>query len=129
MLVTKYLDNKVLYHIYPQGEIIPSLAWAIGETYHHNIMDTTGQAVFGIEMEFNLASVIYWQVVTAVKKLQVDINNFIEKSRRVTHECAIGNLVHVEITGIYHKLDYKFCTMALNLRSYTYFINLRTECG
>ena len=38
-------------------------------------MDTPGQSVFGIDMLFNLASVIEWRVATAVKQRQVDIYN------------------------------------------------------
>ena len=58
-------------------------------------------------MLFNLASVIYWRVVTSVKQHQVDIDNFIENYRQVTHDYAVGDQVFVEMTGIYLKLNYK----------------------
>ena len=64
-----------------------------------------GQDVFGSYMLFNLASVVDWQVVTAVKQRQVDIDNVRENAKRVTHEYAICNPVYVEITDIYRKLD------------------------
>ena len=37
----------------------------------------------------------------------MDIDNARENSRRVTYDYAIGYLVYVEMTDIYHKLDYK----------------------
>ena len=70
-------------------------------------MTTPGQAVFGRDVVFNLASVIDWQVVIAVKQRQVDIDNVRENASQVTHDYAIGNLVYVEITWICRKLDYK----------------------
>ena len=57
-------------------------------------------------MFFNLASVVDWQVVTAAKQHQVDIDNVIENASRVTHEYTIGDHVYVDMTGIYLKLDY-----------------------
>ena len=44
-------------------------------------MATPDQAVFGKYVLFNLASVVYWQVVTAANQRQVDIDNVQEKSR------------------------------------------------
>ena len=69
-------------------------------------MTTTVQDVFGRDMELNLVSVVYFQVVTAVKQQQVDINNDQENNRIVTHDYAIGDKVYVGITGIYLKLYY-----------------------
>ena len=58
-------------------------------------------------MIFNLTSVVYWRVITAGKQRQVDIYNFRENAMQVTHEYAVGDIVYVEMTGIYRKLDYK----------------------
>ena len=58
-------------------------------------------------MLFNLASVVDWRVVTAVKQRQVYIDNVRENAKRVTHDYAICNPVYVEMTGIYRKIDYK----------------------
>ena len=44
-----------------------SIAWAIRASYHHTIMATPGQAVFGGDILFNLASVLDWIVVTTAK--------------------------------------------------------------
>ena len=46
-------------------------------------------------MLFNLASVIAWQVITAAKQRQVDIDNVRENNKRVTHDYAIGDQVYV----------------------------------
>ena len=70
-------------------------------------MATPGQAVFGRDMLFNLASVVDWRVVTAAKQRQVDIDNVRENSKQVTHDYAIGDQFYVEMTGIYRKLDYR----------------------
>ena len=58
-------------------------------------------------MLFNLVSVVDWQVATAAKQRKVDIDHIRENVKQVTHDYAIGNQVYAEITGIYHKLDYK----------------------
>ena len=64
-------------------------------SYHCTIMATPGQAVFGIYMLFNLASVLDWQFVTTKKQHQVDIDNVRENARQVTHDYAIGDRVYV----------------------------------
>ena len=74
MLVTKDLAKKVLDRIDPWGETLEYIAWEIRASYHRTIMDTPGQAVFCRYILFNLASVIYWQVVTFEKQSQVDID-------------------------------------------------------
>ena len=107
MLVSKYLVNKFFDHIYTWGETLEYIAWAIRDSYHLNIMVSPFQGVVGRYMLFNLASAVYWRVVTASNQRQVDMDNDRENSSRVTHYCAMGDQVYVEITGIYRKLDYK----------------------
>ena len=70
-------------------------------------MATPGQAFFGRDVIFNIASVVSWQVATAANQRQVDIDNVIEKSRKVTHDYKIGYQLYVKMSGIYRKLDYK----------------------
>ena len=47
MLITKDLDNKVFDHIYPWGETLAYISWAIKAYYHRTIMSTSGQDVLG----------------------------------------------------------------------------------
>ena len=68
MLVAKDLFNKVFDHIYICGKTLSSIAWAIRASYHRTIMANLGQTVFSRYMLFNLASVVDWQVVTAVNQ-------------------------------------------------------------
>ena len=75
MLVTKYLYNKVFNHIDPWVETLTSITWEIRASYQLTIMATLGQAVFGKDVIFNFASVVYWRVVTPEKQRQVDIDN------------------------------------------------------
>ena len=86
MLVTKYLDNKVFDYIYPWGETLTYIAWAIRAFYRHTIMATPVQAVFVRDMLFNLESFVDWRVATAAKQSQVDIDNVIENAKQVTHD-------------------------------------------
>ena len=81
ILTTKDIDNKVFYHINPWGETLSYIAWEIRAYYHRTIMATTGQSVFGRDLLFNIASVVDFQVVTAAKQRQVDINNVRENFR------------------------------------------------
>ena len=63
MLFTKDIDNKVFDYIYPWGESLVNIAWAIRASYHCTIEATPGQVVFDISIIFNLASVVYWRVI------------------------------------------------------------------
>ena len=54
-------------------------------------MATPGQDVFGRYILFKLASVVDWQVATAAKQRQVDIDNVRENANQVTHYYAIGD--------------------------------------
>ena len=105
ILVTKDLDNKLFDYIDPWGETLEYIAWAMRDSYHHNIMDLPGQDVFDIGMLFNLVSVVRWKVATAAKQRQVDIDYVRENAKQVTHDYAIGDQVYVEMTGIYRKLE------------------------
>ena len=58
MIVTKYLDNKVFYHIYPRGETLAYIEWSIWASYYRNITATPVKYVFGRDMLFNLTSVL-----------------------------------------------------------------------
>ena len=107
MLVTKDFDNKFFDCIYPRGENLSYIPWAINASYHCTIMTTPGQSIFGRYMLFNLASVVDWRIATTAKQRQVDIDNVRENAKRVTHDYTIGNQVYVEMTGIYLKLDYR----------------------
>ena len=76
ILVTKDVDNKFFEYIYTWGETLSSIALDVGASYNHTIGDTPGQAVFGIDIIFNLTLVIDWRVITAKKLRQVNIDNF-----------------------------------------------------
>ena len=69
-------------------------------------MDTSGKSVLGRYIIFNLASVVEWRVITDRKKLQVNIDHVCKSAKRVRYDYAIGNLVYVDNTDIYRKLDY-----------------------
>ena len=107
IIVTKDVDNKVFGYIDPWGKTLEYIAWYIRASYHRTIMSTSGQAVFGRYMLFNLASVVDWKFATSAKQHQLDIGNFRENARQVTHDYAISDRVYTEMTGIYQNIDYK----------------------
>ena len=72
-----------------------------GASYCHTIQDTPGQSIFCRNIIFNIA------FITAGKQQQVEIENVQENYRQSTREYTIGNLLYVEITGLYRELDYK----------------------
>ena len=45
-------------------------------------------------MIFNLASVVYWRVITNNKWQKVDIDNSQKNARQVTHDYAVGYIVY-----------------------------------
>ena len=81
---TEDIDNKVFDYIDPWDETLASIAWVIRASYHSTIMVTAGKAIFDIDMLSNLASVVDWQVATAAKQCQVDIDN-VPKKRQAIH--------------------------------------------
>ena len=82
------------------------MAWEIMASYNRTIQATPGQYLSGRDVISNLTSVLHWQVITAGKQQQVDIDNVQENARRVMHGYTIVNIVYVEMTGIYRKLYY-----------------------
>ena len=47
-------------------------------------------------MLINLTLIVDWHVVTARKQRQVDIDISYEHTRRIRHDCSVGNIVYVE---------------------------------
>ena len=70
-------------------------------------MATPGQDVFVRDMLFNITPVGDWQVTTAAKQHQVDIDIVSENTKKVTDDYAIGDHVYVKTTGIYFRIDNK----------------------
>ena len=60
ILINKYISNKFFDYINPWGENLSYTAWATRDSYHHTVQDKPFQNLFGREIIFNLASVIYW---------------------------------------------------------------------
>ena len=81
MLLIKDLEDILFNCIYPWGETLSSIAWAIRISYHRTILATPGRTVFGRDILFNLASVGDWRVATNLKQLQVDIDNVRENAK------------------------------------------------
>ena len=95
MIVTKDLANKVFKYIYPWGETLEYISLTMRACYHKTIQATPVQAIFGRYMVFNLASVVYWKVITSGEHQQVDIDNLQENASLVTHDYTIGDLLYV----------------------------------
>ena len=106
MLVTKDLDNMVFDYIYPCGENLAYIAWTIRDFYHHTIMATKDQSVFGRDMILNTPSVLDRRFITIANQQQVDIDKSQGNDRRVTHDYATGDQVYVEMTGISRRINY-----------------------
>ena len=75
ILDTKDLAEKVFNYIDPWDENLASILWEIRASNQLTIQATPGQDLFGRYMIFNLLSFIDWQVITAAKQQQVDIDN------------------------------------------------------
>ena len=82
------------------------MAWETRASYHCTISNTPTQSVFGIYMIFNLTSLVYWQVMIDKKHCQVNIDNAHENAKWFRFDYAVGDIVYVDMTDIYHKLDY-----------------------
>ena len=107
MLVNKYLYKKVFDYMYPWAENLASIAWVIRASSHFTFPATPCLSIFGIEIILNLVSFVEWIIITAGTQRQSEVNNVQENARRITHDYTVGDLVYVEITGTYRKLDDK----------------------
>ena len=81
MLVTKDLANKVFNYIYPWGETLESIAWAIRACYIRTVQATTCQAVFIKDLIFNFTSFVDWRVITAGKQQKSEMDNYRKNDR------------------------------------------------
>ena len=107
ILVTKDLHKNVFDYIYTWGETLAYIVWTIRASYHCHIRATSIQAVNDIDTIFNSVVVVNWQVITANNQRQVDIDDVCKNARQVRHNYIVGYLVYVDMTSVYHKLDYK----------------------
>ena len=96
ILFTKYLDNKLFEHIYPQGETLAYISWEIIESYHHPLKYTPGQYVLGRNMIINLKSIVDWIVTATRKKREVNSYNVRKNSRQVRHDNEHIYIVYVD---------------------------------
>ena len=75
MFSTKDIDSIVYDYLYPWEGNIALFTWVIIAYYHLTLGFTSGQAMFGRDMLFNLMSIVYWRILTTRNKRQVDIYN------------------------------------------------------
>ena len=101
--VTKYLYSKLYDYTDPW---LASVVWAIRSSYHCTLYFTPGWSVFGGYMLFNIASIFDLRIVTTRKHWQVDIDKARKNARQVRHDYSVSNIVYVENTVIFHRLDY-----------------------
>ena len=95
MMVTKDLNERVLDHIDPWGEILSSIAWAIRASYHSTLQATPGQLVFGRDMIFNMTTVIDWHAMHNRKQNQTLRDNTRENNKRIEHQYSVDDYVYV----------------------------------
>ena len=94
-MVTKDLNERVLDHIDPWGEILSSIAWAIRASYHSTLQATPGQLVFGRDMIFNMTTVIDWHAMHNRKQNQTLRDNTRENNKRIEHQYSVDDYVYV----------------------------------
>ena len=90
MISTNYLNTKAFDYIDPRGENIAYISWEIRAYYKCTLNSTPVHFFSGRDMIFNLASIIYWRVITVIKQQQFDIDNACKNATSVRHDCAVG---------------------------------------
>ena len=100
MIVTKDLDRKLYDYIDPWGGNLALVDSSIREYYCRTLGFMPGRAVFGINILFNITTLIDFIFVITRNQRQVDIDDARKNSGRFRDDYALGDLVYLENTGI-----------------------------
>jgi hypothetical protein len=87
------------------ADFLTNAAWAIRSTYHTVLKTSTGAAIFGRDMMFDVPFLADWSKIGEYRQKQMDKNTVKEYSGCVDWDYQPGNKVLVIKDGILHKSE------------------------
>jgi hypothetical protein len=108
---------------------LDNAAWTIHSTYHTVLKASSGAAIFGREMLFDIPFVAGWHRIGEHRQLLTDRNNERENKRCIDYDYKIGDQVLIVKGGILHKSESKFGKESLTITTVHTNGTIRVQCG
>jgi hypothetical protein len=80
-------------------------AWAICSTYHTVLKASSGAAIFGRDMLFDILFIADWQKIAEHRQRLTDHNNARENKGRIDYDYKVGQKLLVRKEGILRKSE------------------------
>jgi hypothetical protein len=84
---------------------INNAAWAIRSTYHTVLKASTGAAIFGRNMLFDIPFIADWKQIGEHRQRQTDLGNERKNKTRVDYDYKVGDRVLIHKDGILRKAE------------------------
>ena len=108
MLQTSNLDMQDTVDAEMIDDFLVNAAWAIRSTYHTVLNSSSGAAVFGRDMLFDIPYIADWTSIGHQRQCLVDQNNVRENARQIDFDYAVGQKVLLKKDGILRKAKVKY---------------------
>jgi hypothetical protein len=106
MMRTSELDMEDSVH--PADNIdtfVDNAAWAIRSTYHTVLKASSGAAIFGRDMLFDIPFIADWKQIGEYRQSQTDRSNTRENNKRVDYNYKVGDKILIRKDGILRKAE------------------------
>jgi hypothetical protein len=80
-------------------------AWAICSTYHTVLEASTGAAIFGCDMLFDIPFIANWNKIGDYRQCQTNLSTTCKNSNGVDYDYKVGNKVLLTQEDILHKAE------------------------
>jgi hypothetical protein len=90
MLRTAKLDMAKLVNASDIKNFLPDAAWAIHSTHHTVLKASSGAAIFGRDMLFDILFIADWKKIGDHKQKLTDLNTARENKGRIDYEYKVG---------------------------------------
>jgi hypothetical protein len=87
---------------------LDNAAWAICSCYHTVLKASSGAAIFGQDMLFDITFVADWHKIGEHRQSLTDCSNQHENNQCIDYDYKAGDKVLVEKEGILHKAESKY---------------------
>jgi hypothetical protein len=84
---------------------LDNMAWAICSTYHTVLEASTGAAVFGQDMLFDIPFMADWSKIKECRQSLTDCSNQCKNARRIDYDYKVGDKVLVMKEGTLRKAE------------------------
>ena len=128
MLHTEELD--MTDSVKPDGieDFIDNASWALRSTHHTVLKSSSGAAIFGRDMMFNIPYVADWTKIGEFRQAQSKHNTDSKNAQRSDYDCVLGRQVSARKDGILGKAETKwtgpFCITFVHTNG-----TIRIQCG